>query len=341
MNTRRILRWRWPALLLILALATACNNTSCDVRPAGENEPVRPFLTVNQDRGVDSSLPVVVCTTALAAEIVDRLGEGFVRTETLVRRGEDPHAYRPRPEDVVRIRGSLFVLGMGKGFETRMGELLDVAGFRAVLLAENPALQWVDEPGREPNPHVWWSVPNDMIFVAHVRETLIRMKPEHADAIRERAEAYLAELRELDANVRAATALIPQDRRVIVTLHRGLDAFAKEYGYRTEAVMGEHTLMQVSPERLEEVARFVVDNKAPALFVESAAGAAANDWLRRVAEVAKEKYGADVPVTGSVYTDNLDNLSRITGTYVGAVKANVIVFVKYLGGTDPPAYFVQ
>src|SRR3546814_9792267 len=72
------------------------------------------------------------------------------------------------------------------------------------------------------------------------------------DAGRERAAAYVAELRALDAEVAATLAAIPDERRVLVTNHDVFGYFADRYGFEVLGVVipGGSTLAQ--PSRSEE-----------------------------------------------------------------------------------------
>src|SRR3546814_12482450 len=74
------------------------------------------------------------------------------------------------------------------------------------------------------------------------------------DAGRERAAAYVAELRALDAEVAATLAAIPDERRVLVTNHDVFGYFADRYGFEVLGVVipGGSTLAQPSAARSGE-----------------------------------------------------------------------------------------
>ena len=66
--------------------------------------------------------------------------------------------------------------------------------------------------------------------VEAIRAQLARLDPESADGYRERAEAFTAELRELDGEVAATLADLPEERRYLVTFHDAYGYFAARYG---------------------------------------------------------------------------------------------------------------
>ena len=63
------------------------------------------------------------------------------------------------------------------------------------------------------------------------------------------AQKYLAELDALDAEVEAAVAKMPPDRRKIITTHDALGYFAAAYGMQIVAPQGVSTKSEASAQR--------------------------------------------------------------------------------------------
>ena len=80
------------------------------------------------------------------------------------------------------------------------------------------------------DPHFWMDVDLVIEAVEAIRAQLARLDPESADGYRERAEAFTAELRELDGEVAATLAELPEERRYLVTFHDAYGYFAARYG---------------------------------------------------------------------------------------------------------------
>ena len=80
------------------------------------------------------------------------------------------------------------------------------------------------------DPHFWMDVDFVIEAVEAIRAQLARLDPESADGYRERAEAFTAELRELDGEVAATLADLPEERRYLVTFHDAYGYFAARYG---------------------------------------------------------------------------------------------------------------
>jgi zinc/manganese transport system substrate-binding protein len=88
------------------------------------------------------------------------------------------------------------------------------------------------KPGAAPaaDPHAWQSIANAKVYVANIRDGLVQADPAGAADYTARATAYLARLDALEAEVKAAVARIPTDRRRIITSHDAFGYFGRAYG---------------------------------------------------------------------------------------------------------------
>ena len=80
------------------------------------------------------------------------------------------------------------------------------------------------------DPHFWMDIDFVIEAVEAIRAQLARLDPAGAEGYRERADAYAAELRALDAEVAATLADLPEERRYLVTFHDAYGYFAERYG---------------------------------------------------------------------------------------------------------------
>ena len=80
------------------------------------------------------------------------------------------------------------------------------------------------------DPHFWFDADFAIAAVEAIAEALSELAPDAADGFNERAEAYIAEIRETDAELRAIFAELPEERRLLVTFHDAFGYFARRYG---------------------------------------------------------------------------------------------------------------
>ena len=103
----------------------------------------------------------------------------------------------------------------------------------------------------------------------NIRDGLIAADPAGKDAYEANASAYLAKLDALDAEVKAAIAKIPADRRRIITTHDAFGYFAAAYGVAFIAPQGVSTESEVSAKDVARIITQIRKQKIPAVFLEN------------------------------------------------------------------------
>lgn len=314
-----LVQLRGPVLAGLLLLSAACGPAGGSIegegaRASGDEGPMR-----------------VVATTGMIADAARVVGGDRVEVTGLMGPGVDPHLYRATEGDVADIAGSGLVLYNGLHLEAKMGEVFDRMGDRvptaAVAEGIDPALL-LAPPGFEDalDPHVWFDVSLWMTAVARVRDALAAADPSGASAYDANAERYLAELRSLDAYVRAQAERVPERQRVLITAHDAFHYFGRAYGFEVRGLQGISTATEAGAADVQSLAAFIADRRVPAIFVESSVP------VRNVEAVqaAVRSRGFDVRIGGELYSDALGDEGTEAATYVGMVRHNVDTIVGAL-----------
>lgn len=270
----------------------------------------------------------VVATTGMIADAAQAVGAEHVRVQALMGPGVDPHLYKASEGDVRRIYRAELILYNGLHLEARMGEVLEHMGdrVRTVAVAESIPdsllLGSPDYPGSF-DPHVWFDVSLWTRVVEAVRDALIAADPEHAAAYRANAAAHLAELRELDAYVRARAASLPPARRVLVTAHDAFSYFGRAYGFEVRGLQGISTASEAGTADVQRLAEFIVARDLPAVFVESSIPQRTVEAV----QAAVRARGGEVEIGGELFADAMGTAGTPEGSYVGMVRHNIDTIV--------------
>src|SRR5262249_15180893 len=123
--------------------------------------------------------------------------------------------------------------------------------------------------GSDADPHAWQSVENARIYVANIRDALAAADPADGAVFRANAEHYLAELVALDAEIRAAVAKIPPERRKVISTHNAFGYFAQSYGIAFVAPIGVSTESEPSARDIAAIIGQIRKEKIPAVFLEN------------------------------------------------------------------------
>lgn len=178
----------------------------------------------------------------------------------------------------------------------------------------------------EQDPHVWQSVQNVIGEVAVIRDALVAADPDAAATYQANADAYLAQLTELDAFITAEVAALPAESRKLVTSHDALGYFADAYGFEiVGTALGSLSTETADPSG-GELAALVEQIRAagvPAIFAENVAN------IGLMEQIAED---AGVVLAPGLYTDALGPAGSDGETYVEMMRYNATTIVTALGG---------
>ena len=164
------------------------------------------------------------------------------------------------------------------------------------------------------DPHAWQSVTNVALYVGTIERGLAAADPEGAETYKANAAAYLAELDALDAEIKAAVAALPEDRRTIVTSHDAFGYFAAAYGLTFVAPQGVSTEAEASAQDVAGLITQIRDAGIAAVFVENIADP------RLLDQIASE---TGAKIGGTLYSDALSGPDDPAGTYLTMMRHNI------------------
>jgi len=180
------------------------------------------------------------------------------------------------------------------------------------------------------DPHVWMDVAGWTKAARVMTTTLVKFDPAHAAEYEPRSLAYVAQLEELDAYARTSLSSIPARRRVLVTAHDAFSYMARAYGLEVRGIQGISTESEAGLKDIEDLVRFMVDRKIPAVFVETSV----SENIRALIEGARA-VGHEVRIGGSLFSDAMGAAGTYEGTYIGMIDHNVTTIARALGGNAP------
>lgn len=309
---------RFAAAALVGALAlAACGSTGSGEGSAGPG---------------DGDVIEIATTTGMVADVARNVGGERVEVTALMGPGIDPHLYTPTASDVDTLAEADIVFYNGIELEGRMTDLLDGLerqGRTAVAVAETideASLLAGEDASYAFDPHVWFDVAMWSETIEPVEATLREADPDHAAVFAANADAYRAELAELDDYVTGRVAEIPESTRVLVTAHDAFRYFGAAYGIEVRGLQGISTATEAGAGDVRDLASFLCERRIPAIFVESSIPPAT---VEAVQEAARSQ-GCDVELGGELFSDAMGDEGTPEGTYVGMVTHNVDTITEAL-----------
>ncbi|MBK8782327.1 MAG: zinc ABC transporter substrate-binding protein [Anaerolineales bacterium] len=275
----------------------------------------------------DNAVRVLASTTFLA-DITQNVAGDRLTVDSLLPVGADPHAYQAAPSDVAKISESDLLILNGVEYEHFIEPLLENAGGERIIITATAGLtpnQMEDEENAGQmvgDPHMWLD-PNLVItYVENIRDGLIEVDAEGAEIYKANADAYIAQLKELDTWIVEQVDTIPAERRLLVTNHEAVGYFAERYGFEVvgAVIPSLSTDAGTSAKEMSALIEQIKSSGAPAIFLGEVENA---DLANQIAEEA------GVKVVDNLYLESLTD-GEPAATYIDMMKHNVTSIVEGL-----------
>lgn len=301
----------------------------------------RPASTPASGDGPPSLPYKISATVGMIADVVRHVAGERAQVDGIVGEGVDPHLYKPTTADIKGLQQADVVFYNGLMLEGKMGDVLVrvARSGKPVFAVTEAILEQGDyvmtDEANHYDPHVWMDVRGWMRAVDVITQGLSDFDPEGAEVYAAHAAAYRSQLEALDAYAREVIGSIPEERRVLVTAHDAFNYMARAYGMEVRGIQGISTESEAGVRDIEELVRFLVERKIPAIFVESSVS---DKNIKALAEGARAQ-GHEVVIGGELFSDAMGVAGSYEGTYVGMIDHNVTTLARALGGEAPEKGF--
>jgi zinc/manganese transport system substrate-binding protein len=270
----------------------------------------------------------IVVTTNILGDVVQELVGDAAEVEVIMPPGSNPHDFAPSAQQAAALRDADVVVVNGLGFEAGLVDTIEAAeqdGAQVVTATDAVDVLPLPEHGEGDDPHFFTDPVRMHAAAAHIATELARLvdgldTPDFQD----RVDAYLTALDQLDADVEDALAVVPADRRILVTNHEVFGYFADRYDFEVlgAIIPGGTTLAEPSAADLAELAQQIQAAGVPAIFAETSAPTRLADAL------AAE--GTDVEVI-DLFSESLGEIGSDGATYLDMIRTNAERIAAALG----------
>ncbi|MFB7842708.1 zinc ABC transporter substrate-binding protein AztC [Microbacterium sp. NPDC056052] len=287
-------------------------------------------LTGCSGAGATSGRPQIVVTTNILGDVVSRLAGEQADVMTLMKPDADPHSFEISAQQADRLAQADLLVSNGLGLEEGLQQHLDRAAEARVRMFvagdRIDVLPYADGDARgAPDPHFWTDPARMRDVVDALEPALAGIDGVDAAAIRANADAYRADLAALDAEMTAAFAAIPVEKRALVTNHHVFGYLADRFGFRMvgAVIPGGTTLAAPSAADLRNLVTAIEEAGVRAVFAESS-------QPDRLVRVLAEEADLRVEVV-ELYTESLTAPGKGADSYLTMMRANTARIAHGLG----------
>jgi zinc/manganese transport system substrate-binding protein len=268
----------------------------------------------------------VVATFSVLGDMVSTIAGDRVALVTIVGGDGDTELYKPTPADARALADArlLVMNGVNPEFEPWLDGLIKQSGFKGTKLVASDGAKTITETEEEghgeiagrpkTDQHAWHDLANGAVYAQNIAAGLAAIDPANAEFYRTRANAYVAQIHELDAWGKKEIAEVPKSKRRVITSHDGFEYLAKAYGIRIIPARGWINDKEASAADVARLMKQIRQDKIKAVFVENM-----ND--PRVIERIARETGAEIG--GTLYSDALSKPGGEASTYIDMFRHNI------------------
>jgi len=271
----------------------------------------------------------ITTTTGMIADLVQNIGGEHVQVTALMGPGVDPHLHRASEGDIAKLQSAQIIFYNGLMLEGKMTDIfVRMARTKpTVAISERiPSDLLMEDEDEHDDPHIWFDLTLWMKAAEVVRDSLIELDPNNKTAYETNTKAYVQTLQQTHEYAKQQLALVPKERRVLVTAHDAFGYFGRAYDLEVMGLQGISTDTEYGLRDVQQMVDLIVSRKIKAVFVESSVPQRSIEALVQGAQAK----GHSVVIGGELFSDAMGEAGTAEGTYIGMVRHNVDTIVKSL-----------
>lgn len=263
----------------------------------------------------------VVTSFTVLADMARNVAGDAAEVVSVTKAGAEIHNYQPTPRDIGRSRGADLILWNGLNLELWFEKFLErLDGIPSAVLSDGVEPMSIGSGPYDglPNPHVWMSPSDALIYIDNIEAALTSTDPDNADIYQANAERYKAQIDAVAAPLREKLAAVPESKRWLVTSEGAFSYLARDFNMQELYLWPINADSQGTPQQVRNVIDTVRENSIPVVFSESTVSPKP---AQQVARETGAHYG------GVLYVDSLSDQNGPVPTYLDLLKVTVDTIV--------------
>lgn len=258
----------------------------------------------------DSGKPVIAVTIVPEQTFVEAVAGDLAEVIVMVPPGFSPANYEPTPAEREKLSEASLYFSIG--VPTEQANILPLLeDIPVVSLQDEVAAVYADrtfESG-ERDPHIWLSPKRVKVMVDVIARELGELDPDNKEQYQDNADAYMAELDAVDAQIKDALADV-QNKKFVV-YHPAFGYLADDYGLTMFAL--EEEGKEATPQHLQEMIDLAKNEDIRVIFYQEEIDSSQS-------EAYAEEIGGQALQLSPLAADYIDNLKRMAETMAEAMQ---------------------
>ena len=252
----------------------------------------------------------IALSIAPQAFLLENIAKDKVNILTVVKPGNSPHTYEPKPSQMIELSKADIYFAIGVEFE-------DV--WLNKFKEQNPKMQIIhcdknitkmpmvakNKKGKL-DPHIWLSVKNLKTISKNLAQTLIKKDKPNSNFYNKNLEELLKKLDSLDSYIKEKLANLTN--RKFLIFHPSWGYFAKEYNLEQIAVEVEGK--SPKPRELIKIINLAKSNNIKVIFAQP-------EFSLKSSQIIANEIGGQVVKISPLAKDVIKNITKFTNALAG------------------------
>lgn len=263
----------------------------------------------------------VVTTFTILADMAKNVAGDAADVVSVTKPGAEIHNYQPTPKDIGRTRGADLVLWNGLNLELWFEKFLSrLGGVDSAVLSDGVVPMSISSGPYDgkPNPHVWMSPSDALVYIDNIEKALAQADPDNALIYADNASAYKDKIRALSDPLREKISRLPENARWLASSEGAFSYLARDFGLKELFLWPINADSQGTPQQVRQLIDGMKQNNVPVIFSESTVSPKP---AQQVARETGAHYG------GVLYVDSLSENDGPVPTYLDLLQVTIETLV--------------
>jgi len=283
--------------------------------------------SVNQ---TDNSKPIISLSTFSLYDITKHIAGDSVELVMILPFGVDAHSFEPTPKLMAKIQSSALVVYSGAGLEPWIdgfefkNDVINMSQHVKLRELESKEDEHEEHAHHEHHhdehcnhsgvdPHYWLDINNMIKSTNIIKDSLIKIAPQHKELYEKNTQIYIEMLQNLDSEYKNRIKECKID--TIIVNHNAFSYLSNNYGFNVEALSGLSPEAQPSAKNMIKIIEHVKEHNISTIFFESFVSDKA---IKSIASEAKVSVDVLQPL-GNITADEADK----NASYEEIMKLNL------------------
>ncbi len=169
-------------------------------------------------------------------KFIESIGGEHVQVALMVKPGNSPHTYEPKPSQMKDISRADLYLAIGVEFEkvwlpkfanqNRHMKIIDISKG----IQKYPVSMQGKHESKHLDPHIWTSPLYTKKLAKNILTALVDADPSHQASYTTNYQAFIEEIDQTDQEIKKIFATLPKERKSFIVFHPSWGYFARYYG---------------------------------------------------------------------------------------------------------------